>query len=235
MLLFLIFTVILLVFYVGRLVTLFVGAVLAPVILLLWLIPAFRDFVETAIKVYLMAIFVLFVHVVILLLASSLFVGMSGDANNVIMAMIAGLATVLALLKTQGVMTQLSFASLGPRTARQLGGQFVNAVSTFNGARLGVASGLSKTKSAILSPSGKQPTFTPRYGASSASSSGNKSLRSTSKPSVTVVRYKSPKSQSSSATGKTVVAPKLSSSYPVGEAKVAKPIDKSSSKKGEKK
>jgi len=235
MLLFLIFAVVLLVFYVGRLVTLFIGAVLAPLILLLWLIPAFRDFVETAVKVYLMAIFVLFVHVVILLLASSLFVGMSGDANNMIMAMIAGLATVLALLKTQGVMTQLSFASLGPRTARQLGGQFVNAVSTFNGARLGVASGLSKASSAVTSPY-KPSTFTPRYSnSSSSSSSGSKSLRSASKPSVTVVRYKSPKNQQSSATGKTVVAPKLSSSYPAGEAKVAKPIDKLSSKKGEKK
>jgi hypothetical protein len=237
MLLFLIFAVILLIFYVGRLVTLFIGAVLAPLILLLWLIPAFRDFVETAIKVYLMAIFVLFVHVVILLLAASLFVGMAGDVNNTIMAMIAGLATVLALLKTQGVMTQLSFASLGPRTARQLGGQFVNAVSTFNSARLGVASGLSSVASAATSPY-KPSTFTPSYSNHpAATNSAPKSSGTRSIPSVTVVRVPAKTSNSSDTPsgGKTVVAQKRSSPHPAGEAKVASPIEKQSYKKGGKK
>lgn len=133
MLAFLIFTVILLVYYVGRLVTLFLGTVLAPFVLMVWLVPGFRDFSETAIRAYITTIFVLFVHVVILQLAASLFTAMSvvsdNDVPNTLIAMVTGLATIIALLKTQGVMNQFSYVSLGPRSMRQLGGKFINGVS----------------------------------------------------------------------------------------------------------
>lgn len=116
MLAFLIFSVILLIYYVGRLVVLFLGAVLSPLVIVLWLLPAFRDFAVSAIKTYITTIFVLFVHVVTLMLAATLFTGMSaidGDNNvpNVLMSMVVGLATVLTLLKTQGVMMQFSYVS----------------------------------------------------------------------------------------------------------------------------
>lgn len=137
MMAFLIFSVILLVYYVGRLVTLFIGAVLSPLIALVWLIPGFRDFAETAIKTYLTTIFVLFVHVVILQLAASLFTGMSASSGNdvpdTLMAMVVGLATVMALLKTQSVMMQFSYVSMGARNMRKLGGQFINGVSYMTG------------------------------------------------------------------------------------------------------
>ena len=143
MLAFLIFSVILLVYYVARIVTIYIGAVLSPLIFLLWIVPGFRDFSETAMKTYLTTIFVLFVHVVILLLAGSLFQGMalSNPAHTLdpLMAMIVGLATLVALIKTQGVMMNFSYASLGPRTARRLGGQFVNGVATLNSGRNFVA------------------------------------------------------------------------------------------------
>lgn len=133
MLAFLIFSVFLLVFYVLRLVTLFIGAVLSPLVILVWLVPGFRDFSETAIKTYITTIFILFVHVVILLLAASLFTGMTSVGPNqvpdTLLAMVIGLATVLALLKTQGVMMQFSYASMGARNARRLGDQFMNGVS----------------------------------------------------------------------------------------------------------
>lgn len=132
MLAFLIFTVILLVYYVGRLVTLFIGTVLSPLVILAWLIPGFRDFSESAIKTYLSTIFVLFVHVVILQLAASLFTGLAptdSQTPNVIMAIVVGLATIIALLKTQSVMMQFSYVSMGARNARMLGGQFLNGVS----------------------------------------------------------------------------------------------------------
>lgn len=136
MLVFLVLSIILLVYYVGRLVTLYLGAVLAPLLCLLWIIPAFKDFVETAVKVYLATIFVLFIHVVILQLASSIFTGMSqlspAQKPDPIMSLIVGLATVIALIKTQGVLMQLSYVSTGPRTARRLGGQFVNAVAVMS-------------------------------------------------------------------------------------------------------
>ncbi len=137
MLAFLIFTVILLVYYVGRLVTLFIGAVLSPLVILVWLIPGFRDFSESAAKTYLSTIFVLFVHVVILQLAASLFTGMATVGSNqvpdTLMALVVGLATVLALLKTQGVMMQFSYVSMGARNSRKLGGQFMNGVSYMTG------------------------------------------------------------------------------------------------------
>lgn len=134
MIAFLIFSVILLIYYVGRLVTLYLGAVLSPIILLLWLVPGFRDFAETAFKTYVVTIFVLFVNVVILELAASLFAGInSGQAlipsTGDLMALIVGLATVIALLKTQGVMMQFSYASMGPRSMRKMGGLFVSGVA----------------------------------------------------------------------------------------------------------
>jgi hypothetical protein len=130
---FIILTVILLVYYILRLVTLFIGAVMAPLVLLLWLIPSFKDFASNALRTYLVTIFVLFIHVVILALAASIFGGMTmNDLNRTldpIMSMLVGVAAILALLKTQGVISQLAFASSGARMVRKLGGQFVNGVS----------------------------------------------------------------------------------------------------------
>jgi len=136
MVVFLVLTVMLLVYYLIRLVVLYIGAVLAPVVLLVWLLPAFKDFAESAMKTYIMTIFVLFVHVVILQLAASIFAGMvvstPGRQLDPLMAMLVGVATVLALLKTQGVMAHMSYASLGPRTARKLGGQLANVISYYS-------------------------------------------------------------------------------------------------------
>lgn len=134
---FLICSVILLVYYVMRLITLFIGTVLSPLVSMLWLVPGFRDFAETSMKTFLSTIFVLFVHVVILQLASSLFSGMATTGNNAIpdtlMAMVAGIATILTLLKVQGVMMQFSFVSMGARNLKKLGGQFMNGVSYMTG------------------------------------------------------------------------------------------------------
>ncbi|HUD06951.1 MAG TPA: hypothetical protein VMR34_03630 [Candidatus Saccharimonadales bacterium] len=46
-----------------------------------------------------------------------------------LMAAIVGLATLTALLKTQGVLMQLSYVSVGPKAMRKLGGQFMTGVS----------------------------------------------------------------------------------------------------------
>ena len=153
MMAFIVFSVILLVYYVGRLVTLFIGAVLSPLVTLLWLVPGFRDFAETAFKTYLSTIFVLFVHVVILQLSASLFTGMAASSGNdvpdTLMAMVVGLATVMALLKTQSVMMQFSYVSMGARNMRKLGGQFINGVSYMTGKGKAAASTVrSKTDSA---------------------------------------------------------------------------------------
>jgi hypothetical protein len=130
---FLVLSVMLLVYYVLRLVGLYLGAILAPIVVLLWLLPAFKDFAITALKTYLVAIFVLFVHVVILLLAASIFVGINAGETigqpNSLMALIVGLATVVALLKAQGMMNQLVSAASAPKAARELGTSFMRGVS----------------------------------------------------------------------------------------------------------
>lgn len=130
---FLVLTVMLLVYYVGRLITLYIGAVLSPLVMLLYLLPAFKDFAVTALKIYLTTIFVLFVQVVIMQLASSIFGGiLQGDNSgqpNILMALIVGLATVWALLKTQGVMKELAHAATGPHAAREMARSFRTGVS----------------------------------------------------------------------------------------------------------
>lgn len=151
---FVVCAIVLLVYYVMRLVTLYIGAVLAPLVSLLWLVPGFRDFAETAFKTYLSTIFVLFVHVVILQLSASLFSGMataSGEdaVPDTLMAMVTGIATILMLLKAQGVMMQFSYVSMGTRNMRKLGGQFINGVSYMTGKTKAAASTISsKTSSA---------------------------------------------------------------------------------------
>lgn len=133
MVVFLVLAVILLVYYVTRLVVLYLGAILAPLMILLWLIPSFKDFVGTAVKTYVTTIFVLFIHVVILLLAASIFAGMlsaSPDKTlNPLMAVVVGIATLVALLKTQSILAQFAFVSIGARAIRKLGGQFIAAAS----------------------------------------------------------------------------------------------------------
>lgn len=132
MVVFLILAAILLVYYVMRIVTLYIGAVLSPIVALLQIIPGFKDFTTTAIKVYISNIFVLFVHVVILTLAATLFDGLRTEGADPpydpVMAMIVGVATLIALLKTQGVMMQISYVSVGPRALRRLGSEFMHGV-----------------------------------------------------------------------------------------------------------
>ncbi len=130
----LVLTIMLLVYYVLRMVALYIGAILSPLVAMLWLIPAFKDFAIAALKTYLTLIFVLFVHAVIVLLAASLFdgaiqAGLRGQPN-VLMALIVGIATVISLLKTQGVMQNLSYAASAPRAARELSSTFVRSASS---------------------------------------------------------------------------------------------------------
>lgn len=186
MLAFLIFSVILLIYYVGRLVVLFLGAVLSPLIVVLWLTPSFRDFAVSAIKTYIVTIFVLFVHVVTLMLASTLFVGMSAtdgnnDVPNVLMSMVVGLATVLTLLKTQGVMMQFSYVSMGARNARKLGGQFMHGVGYLTGKGSAAIKGAS-TRSAQKRPvDGWQNTNRGSYRRPQAGGNNQTTIRTSSR------------------------------------------------------
>jgi hypothetical protein len=213
MVVFLIFAAILLVYYVGRLVTLYIGAVLSPVVLLLWLVPGFRDFSESAAKVYVTTVFVLFVHVIILQLAASLFAGLVATSPDhtpdTLMAMVVGLATLIALLKTQGVMTQLSYVSVGPRTARKLGGQFMTGVSYLSGkGRFATAAGATERS---LSGSRLVPGIAsaPKQSGSSGATVINRLPKQGNGGGQTVIRGTSSAKTNRVRTGETTVALKL--------------------------
>lgn len=128
---FIVLSIMLLIYYVLRLVTLYIGAVLSPMVGLLAILPGFKDFAITVTKVYLTTIFVLFIHIIILQLAASLFAGTITNAAepNTLMAVIVGIATLLALLKTQNLMMQMTYVSAGPRALRKLGGEFMKGIS----------------------------------------------------------------------------------------------------------
>lgn len=143
---FLVLAIILLIYYIGRLIALFIGAAMSPLVVLLWLLPGFRDFANNLIRTYLAVIFVLVVHVVILMLASSLLEGENtgplGVANP-FMDIVIGSATIMALLRTQSMLVQMSLISSGASQTRKLGKLFIagakKTASTFNSGRGGVA------------------------------------------------------------------------------------------------
>jgi hypothetical protein len=211
MLAFVILSVILVVYYIMRLVTLYIGAVLSPLVSLLWLVPGFRDFAETAFKTYLTTIFVLFVHVVILQLAASLFTGMatasgSDQLPNALMAMVVGIATILVLLKVQGTMMQFSYVSMGARNMRKLGGQFINGVSYMAGkGKAGAVKAAATTKSTATKIQNsraasrtQQKAASSEYNKPRADKSGVTITRTQgeSKPGKTGATYEAPKATS---------------------------------------
>lgn len=204
MLAFLIVSVVLMVYYVARIVTLFIGAVLSPLIIMIWLIPGFRDFSSSAVRTYITTIFVLFVHVVTLQLASSLFTGMSATSGeqlpNTLMSMVVGLATVLVLLKTQGVMMQFSYVSMGARNARKLGGQFMNGISYMQ------SKGRSVVASKAMAGSTTRNGIATAGGSSSSKRYGNTNTTTYRSPNVTKI---SGKQSTRVPTGTTYEAPKV--------------------------
>ncbi|MDN5274749.1 MAG: hypothetical protein JWP06_650 [Candidatus Saccharibacteria bacterium] len=124
-----ILAVMLLVYYLKRLIILYIGAVLSPLIVLLWLLPSFRDFAVSAAKMYITTIFTLFVQVVVLMLAVSLFSGLIQGEGNPFMTALLAIATLSVLLSTNRTMNQLTMMSAGSLGMRKLGNTFVRGVS----------------------------------------------------------------------------------------------------------
>ena len=133
---FLVLAFFLLIYYLMRLITLYLGAILAPLVIMLGLLPAFRDFALLSIKTYLSNIFVLFVHTLIFILAGSLILNLqtTSSSGTALMNLLLAIAALTTLLKTQGMLNQMHLASVGPKALRRLGGHFVSGVSHVTGA-----------------------------------------------------------------------------------------------------
>ncbi len=140
MILFLIVSIVLLFMYIGRLIAISLGAVLAPFIFLLWTLPKFADFAEIAIKSYVVTVFSIFIHVVIIQLASS-FLAIPTHTNNSLISVAVAIGLFMTLLKTNSVIMQLMFYNSGRGMFKKIGGQIINVITTDSATRGGSVGG----------------------------------------------------------------------------------------------
>jgi len=130
MLLFVILSVVLLLFYITRLITIAVGAVLSPLIFLLWALPKFSDFAEVSARTYLTTIFSIFVHVVVIQLAAAFLTLPEQVGTSSLVSILVGVGMLLTLLKTQSFMVQLMFYNSGRTLMKKVSGQIMNVISS---------------------------------------------------------------------------------------------------------
>lgn len=132
---FLVLAIILLLFYIGRLMLLAFGAVLSPLFCLLWVVPKMSDFAESALRAYLVTVFTVFVHVVIIQLSSA-FLTLPGQVGtNPFVSALVGIAMFSMLLRSTSLLIQLSLASQAAFTFRRFGGQLFNVLGSAYQAR----------------------------------------------------------------------------------------------------
>lgn len=130
MLLFVILSVVLLLFYISRLIIIALGAVLSPLIFLLWITPKFNDFAEISIKSYLVTVFSVFVHLVIIQLASAFLAVPNQQGTNSLVSILIGIGLLFTLLKTPSIMMEFIYFNSGRSILRHVGRQLINVIST---------------------------------------------------------------------------------------------------------
>lgn len=130
MLLFIILSVVLILLYIVRLITLSLGVVMAPIVFLLWAIPKFSDFAEISIKAFLVTVYTVFVHVVIIQLASAFLAIPEQSGTNPLMSILIAIGLLFTLLKTPSFLMQLVFYNTGRATVKKLGGQIMNVITS---------------------------------------------------------------------------------------------------------
>lgn len=130
MILFLIVSVVLLLMYISRLIIISVGAVLSPLIFLLWAVPKFADFAEISIKTYAVSVYTVFVHVVIIQLTSAFLTIPGQSGTNSLISILVGVGMLFTLLKTPSTMMQLVQYTSSNGAFKKVGTRIVNVIST---------------------------------------------------------------------------------------------------------
>lgn len=128
---FLILAMILLFMYVARLIFISLGAVLSPFIFLLWTLPKFADFAEISVKSYIVNVFTIFIHVVVIQLASS-FLTLPQNTGNSLISITTAIGLFFVLLKIPQLLMQLVFYTSGIRSIWKIGGNISNILSASN-------------------------------------------------------------------------------------------------------
>ena len=123
--LFLILGFLLLIYYVLRLVVIYLGAVLAPLVVLMQLLPFAKGFTQAALRTYFYTIFVLFIHGVILSLAAGLLASLATERLNDqgLLTLIIGIATLTLMLKTPKTIAKWCRINYSFKPVKNLGGQ----------------------------------------------------------------------------------------------------------------
>ena len=139
LLIFLIIAIVLLLMYISRLIIICLGAVLSPLVFLLWTLPKTTDFAEMAIKGYFVSVFTIFIHVVTIQLAAT-FLTLPEQTNNSLISVAVAIGLLLTLLKTPSFLMQLVFFSKGAGMVKHVGGQVMNIMSASKSKETTVAS-----------------------------------------------------------------------------------------------
>jgi len=107
------------------------GAVLSPLVFLLSIIPKLSDFAEIAVKSYFVTVFMIFVHVVVIQLASSFLSLPSGSGNSLVSIAVA-IGLFMTLIKVPQIMMQMVFYNSANHVIRKIGHEITNVISTDN-------------------------------------------------------------------------------------------------------
>lgn len=144
--LFILLAVVLLIFYISRLMILAFGAVISPLVCLLSLSSKMSDFVGNAVKIYLVTIFTVFLHVVIIQLASAFLTVPGQVGENPIIGILVGVALFSVLLKSTSVTVQLAMSSQAGNTLKKFSTQIINVISSNSGKTAGAATKIARAK-----------------------------------------------------------------------------------------
>jgi hypothetical protein len=135
LLLLLLLVVALLIMYVGRLITLSLGAAISPLIFLLLAHPKTQGFGMNLVKSYVITVTIVVIHVLILQVSSGLLTSL-GTKDNPLMNALLGIGMMLTLLKSSSFVLKLVLLASGAGSARAIGGQIVNVISSQRGIQL---------------------------------------------------------------------------------------------------
>ena len=144
--LFILLAVVLLIFYISRLMILAFGAVISPLVCLLSLSSKMSDFVGNAVKIYIVTIFTVFLHVVIIQLASAFLTVPGQVGENPIIGILVGVALFSVLLKSTSVTVQLARSSQAGNTLKKFSTQIINVISSNSGKTAGAATKIARSK-----------------------------------------------------------------------------------------
>jgi Co/Zn/Cd efflux system component len=126
---FILLAAVLLLFYISRLMVLAFGAVISPIVCLLWLLPGTTELASNLSKTYMVTIFTVFVHVVIIQLASAFLTIPGQFGTNPVISILIGIALFSLLLKSTATAMQMALAGGTSGAIKKLGSQLFNVMS----------------------------------------------------------------------------------------------------------